>query len=227
MRTVADIVRELVLESPYLEEGLVDGIINLSALARRLRPRVEGELLKEVSEGALVMALKRLAPRMRERTPRGRTFASYLKDLTVRSDLAETTFLKSDTLPEKQRQLLLEAHQGAHEFVTFTRGTLEVTAIFDAALGPAVDRVFAGETVVARLDGLSAVTIRLTGDAVHATGIYYQVLRRLALRDINVVEVVSTYTELTIILCRDQLDRAFAILLGAAGPPARRAVRAP
>ncbi len=216
MRTVADVVRRVVVESPFLEEGLADGIVNLSALARQLRPRVEAELAKEVTEGALVMALKRLIPTLRERAAPGRGLGSYLKDLTVRSNLAEITFLKSNTLPEKQRQLLLEAQQGAHEFVTFTRGTYEVTAIFDSALGGAAERIFGGETVVARIDRLSAITIRLTTDSVHATGVYYEVLKQLAMRGINVVEVVSTYTELTLILERDHVDRAFSILLGVA-----------
>jgi hypothetical protein len=213
---VADVMRELVFESPFLEDGLAQGIVNLSALARQLRPRVEAELVKEVSEGALVMALRRLTPEIRERAAPGHGLGSHIRDLTVRSNLSEITFVKSNTMPEKQRQLLLEAQQGAYEFVTFTRGTWEVTAIFDSALGPAVERIFAGETVISRLDGVSAVAIRLATDTVDTSGVYYEVLKQLAMRDINVIEVVSTYTEFTIILERDQVDRAFSILLEAA-----------
>jgi hypothetical protein len=216
MRSVADALEDIVLEQPFLEQGLAQGIINLSALARSLRPQVEAELMKEISDGALVMALKRLSPALAGRAgPPGRLKA-FLKDITVRSNLSEITFLKSDTLPEKQRQLLLEAQQGAHEFVTFTRGTIEVTAIIESGLRDAADRIFTGETVVARLDRLSAITMRLPTDNVETSGLYYEVLKQLAMRDITVVEVVSTYTELTLILGRDQVDRAFSILLGAA-----------
>jgi hypothetical protein len=216
MRTVADVVRQVVLESPFLEDGLARGILNLSALARELRPRVEDELVKEVSEGSLVMALKRLAPGLRRRARPECGIGSYLRDLTVRSNLSEITFLKSQTLPGKQRELLTAAQRGAQEFVTFTRGSFEVTAIFDSSLGAAAEAIFEGETVVARLDRLAAITIRLAAETVETSGVYYQVLKHLAIRDINVVEVVSTYTELTIILQRDQVDRAFSILLGVA-----------
>jgi hypothetical protein len=215
MRAIADVVRQLVSESPFLEDGLARGIINLSALARELRPRVEAELVKEIGEGALVMALKRLTPKIREQVGVRRGLPSFLKDLTVRSDLSEITFVKSQTLPAKQRELLAEAQRGAHEFVTFTRGSFEVTAIFDSSLREAADRIFAGETVVSRLDDLAAITIRLAAETVETCGVYYEVLKRLAMWNINLVEVVSTYTELTVILDRDQVDRAFSILLAA------------
>ena len=91
---------------------------------------------------------------------------------------------------------------GGNQFVTFTQGVLEVTAIFDAALLPAAERIFAEETVLARLERLAAITIRLAPETVHTPGVHYAVLKQLAMRDINVVEVVSTYTELTIILER-------------------------
>jgi hypothetical protein len=216
MRSVADVLEEIVLEQPFLEEGLAEGIVNLSALARRLRPRVESELMKEVSDGALVMALKRLVPTLEERGGPLGGLQAFLKDMTVRSNLAEITFLTSDTLPEKQRRLLHAAQQGAHEFVTFTRGTFEVTAIIESGLMAAAEEIFAGETIVARLDNLAAISIRLAPETVNTPGVHYSVLKLLAMRAINMVEVVGTYTELTLILEREQVDRAFSILHAAA-----------
>jgi hypothetical protein len=172
--------------------------------------------MKEVSDGALVMALKRLSPTLSGRAGPPGGLPAFLRDLTVRSNLSEITFLKSDTLLERQRQLLLEAQQRAHEFVTFTRGTFEVTAIIDTALLPAAERIFAGETLVARLENLAAISIRLAPETVDTPGVHYSVLKLLAMHSINMVEVVGTYTELTLILEREQVDRAFSILHAAA-----------
>jgi len=216
MKSVADVLEEIVCEQPFLEDSLARGVVNLSALARSLRPQVEAELMKEVSDGALVMALKRLSPTLGRRAGPPGGLKPFIRDITVRSNLSEITFLKSDTLPEKQRQLLLEAQQGSHEFVTFTRGNFEVTAIFESGLRTAADRIFEGENVVARLDRLAAITIRLPAANVETAGLYYEVLKQLAMRNITVVEVVSTYTELTLILERELVDRAFSILLAAA-----------
>jgi hypothetical protein len=218
MRTVADVLEDIVLDSPFLEEGIAEGIINLSALARRLRPRVEAELMKPVSDGALVMALKRMSPELGRRAGPPGGLKAYLRDLTVRSDLCELTFLRSETLLDRQQQLLTEVRERRDQFVTFTQGVVEVTAIFDSSLLEAAESIFAGETVLSSLDGLAAITIRLAPETVHTPGVHYAVLKQLAMRGINMVEVVSTYTELTIILERDHVDRAFSVLLDAASP---------
>jgi hypothetical protein len=37
-------------------------------------------------------------------------------------------------------------------------------------------------------------------------------MKQLAFHDLNVVEVVSTYRELTFVLAKDDVDRAFTVL---------------
>lgn len=43
-------------------------------------------------------------------------------------------------------------------------------------------------------------------------GVYYSILKQLMWGGINVVELVSTYTELILVLEKRHVDRAFAIL---------------
>jgi hypothetical protein len=218
MKSVADVLQTIVADSPFLEDGLAEGIINLSALARKLKPRVEAELMKEVSDAALVMALRRLGPELERQTRPAGGLRHHLQDLTVRSNLCELTFLKSDTLLERQGRMLAEVAGRPDRFVTFTRGVFEVTTIFDSILLDVAEKIFSGETLVSRLENLAGITIRLTPETVYTPGVHYSILKQLALRGINVVEEVSTYTEYTIILERDLVDRAFSILLEFASP---------
>ena len=214
MRTVADVVYEQIIKTPYLEGVLAEGLVNLSALARKLRPEVEDALMKPVTIGALVMALRRMEPRLRRWSSDGRGPLRHLRDLTVRSDLIELVFLHSEQLLACQGELLRAVRMRTHRFITFTQGVFEVNVILDAELAPIADRIFAGAEVLARLSGLSAITIRLDEESVNTPGVHYSILKQLAMRDINVIEVVSTYTELTIILEREQVDRAFSVFMG-------------
>ncbi len=66
--------------------------------------------------------------------------------------------------------------------------------------------------MVARLHNLSAIVIRLSRSTVGTPGVYYAILKRLAWQNLNVVDVVSTYTEFTIIVANEQVDQAFAAL---------------
>ena len=94
------------LARPFFDRHWRRAIVNHSALARRIRPLVERALLKRVSDVAVMMALKRLAPRLARlphAAPRG---TGRFGELTVRSHLMEWTFHQSSTIRAKQRRLL-------------------------------------------------------------------------------------------------------------------------
>jgi hypothetical protein len=84
-----------------------------------------------------------------------------------------------------------------------------------AALFPREQRS-ATERLVTRLDDLAALTVRLSPDTVQTPVVYYLLLKQLALNAFNVVEVVSTSTELTVVVEQQHVDRAFSVLLKAA-----------
>jgi len=212
MVTISDALARIVSRTPFLEEGLASGIINLSALARVLRPRIEAGLVKDVGDAALVMALKRISDRLKKRRPRPGEMAKYVSDITVRSHLSEYTFQNSETLLPRQIRLLQEIRGRNDRFITFSSGASETTAIVSSDLDGAMRRIFKEEKLLCRYGGLSAIILRLTPQTVSAPGIYYLVLKLLAWEDINVIEVVSTYTEFVILLDDAYIDRAFSLL---------------
>jgi len=212
MIATASVVETLVRESPLLEEGLATGVLNLSALARRMRPEVERALRREVSDAAVMMALKRLAPRVEARDRAVVKLLRQMRDLTVRSNLVEFTFRSSPTLLERQRDLLQAIAKEQDAFLTATQGMFEVTLIASARLQDRIESVFRSERLVSRLGDLSAIVIPLPPKSVKTPGVHYTLLKQLAFHDLNVVEVVSTYSELTIVLAKEEVDRAFSIL---------------
>jgi hypothetical protein len=213
MQTVADEIERIVMTHPFLEEGLSRGLINCSALARAIQPQVEQALFKDVSESAILMALKRLSAKMSGRGIRFETVLKEMGDLTVRSNLAEFTYLRSLTIMEKQKILLNRIADPSQAFLTFTQGVFETTLIVSAGLADLVEEVFFEEKPLSRLDDLSAIVIKLPAASVSTPGVHYAILKQLAWKNINVVEVVSTYTELTVVLDKDQVDLAFSVLM--------------
>lgn len=212
MITVAAAVENIVRGSPVLEEGLVSGILNLSAVARAIRPQVEAEARKPVGEGAVIVALSRLSGRLARKASTPKKVGRQIQDVTVRSDITEFTFQHSPTILRCQTALLAEVRGEGHAFVTFTHGVHEMTVMVNAGLEPLVERVFEKERRVARLQNLAAVGIHYTPRIVDMPGVYYSILKQLMWGGINVVELVSTYTELTIVLEKRDVDRAFSIL---------------
>jgi aspartokinase len=110
-------------------------------------------------------------------------------------------------------RLLDEIKSSGDFFVTITQGVHETTTIVNSSLKKRLEEIFRGETLVKKIDDLAAITIRLTGEMVYLPGVHYNILKQLAWHNINVIEVVSTYTEFNIILQKKEVDTSFSILL--------------
>lgn len=100
MKTVAASVEHYIKTKPFLQTALSQGIINLTSLARIIRKEIQEENSnREVRNGAIVMALKRLSVDMEFRsTHRIVKVLKNIGDITVRSNLTDYTYLASQTL---------------------------------------------------------------------------------------------------------------------------------
>ena len=136
MITIAEITESLIRKSPFLEEALSDGLINVSSLARMLKPDIEKKLQKPIKEGAIVMAINRISPSKQLKVKRVlNTFIQGLGDFTVRSNLSTYTFKNSPTLFTKQAKILQMASERKDLFCTISQGINESTVTVSNASG--------------------------------------------------------------------------------------------
>jgi hypothetical protein len=214
MFTIAEVVTELISKKPFLEEGLSSGLINLSALARELQPSIEKRLYKDVQLGAIVMALKRLGVKNSPQIGSNELeqVVSSLGDMTVRSNIVEYTFANSSTLADQQTKLMHQASLHPNSFLTVTDGVFETTFFASANLKSAIEEHMTGEKVKNQASNLSSITIIIPEAATDIPGVYYSILKKLAWNGINFIEVVSSFTELTIFMRSEDIDRAFWVL---------------
>lgn len=213
MIKVSEVVGQLIQRSPFLREAMAEGLINASALARKLQPRVSALLQKEVQQGAILMAIKRLpheAPALS--TQQLRDFLRKLTDLSVRSNLVDYTFRHSDTLLRRQSTLLGIISDHPNAFYTFSRGISETTILITEELAAPLEELFAGEALLDKRSDLAAITLMLPEENRSLYGVYYAILKVLAWEGINLVELISTSNEFTVIVRQDDLKDAFRVL---------------
>ncbi len=213
MLSITNKVEQLVAESPFLTEGIAMGLINLSELARQLRPQLESDLWKPVGQAAVVMALRRISDRLPQQGMSPPiVLAPRLGELTTRGDLSISTYRLSDNSNECQRQLLALAEPYAGNFVTVTRGVHEVLVVCSGPLTHLVEQAFAAERLLARVQNLTALTVRMNPETRGTPGVYHAVLKKLAWDKISVVNMMCTFSELTILLEQSQTGAAFSVL---------------
>ncbi|MBW6497578.1 MAG: aspartate kinase [Bacteroidales bacterium] len=212
--TIANAINKIIGQSPFLEEALSEGLINVSSLARQLLPEVERLTKKKVQESAIIMAIHRRPAGQSFRISKGiKTFMNELGDIIVRSGLSDHTFENSQTINTCQRQLMEAVSQDKEAFCTISQGIYETTIVASNSLDEKITEIFSSEKRLAQKGGLSSVTIRLPKNNTEVSGVYYFLLKNLAWAGINVCEIISTSNEVSIIVSEQDVPRAFPILM--------------
>jgi len=210
MKTISSVVEEYIKKKPFLQSALAQGIINLTSLSRIVKPDIEVELGKDVRNGAIVMALKRLSDDLEFRaTHKIVKVLKNIGEITVRSSLTDFTFIVSDTILAQQAKLLVEVNVNQDVFYTSSRGVNELNIVLSNSMDEVVERLFKAEKCTQKAKNLSSITVKLPAENVSVPGIYYFIFQRLAWEGIVLYEVVSTTNEFTILVNDDQVDVAF------------------
>src|SRR3989338_2192302 len=206
MASIASIVERLVREKPSLEYSLKIGVISYMRLARYLHPEVEREIGREAAVPAILMALQRMGS---AHVKHEGEHAYRIKNLSTRGGMADISIAKSARVKEivGKVQEVMEAERG--ESANFVHGNNELTMIFSSSKFREVKGILKGEKIREEIGGLPQLSILFDEKRADTPGLIALILKELAWREINVVEVVSTYTELGIIVREDDIVDAY------------------
>ena len=213
MKTVSSIVENYIKTKPFLLNALSLGIINLTSLSRNIMSELENEFGKEVKQGAIVMALKRLTEELDFKlNHKINKVIKNIGEITVRSELTDYTFAASETVLNKQADLITDINSHSDIFYTSSRGVNETNIVVSSSVNHLVDKHFANEKLIQKLENLASITVKLPKENTVIPGIYYFIFQRLAWEGIIINEVISTSNEFTILVSDDEVDIAFRVI---------------
>lgn len=207
MYSISQALDDIIMSKPYFSELLERDLLNITQLARQLRPEIEDRCMKKTSVEAIAMAIRR-APKPRP-SPKLSDFFKQSPDIMVRSQLCELTVKRHANL-NKIHKLLDKSAALEGQFFTITQGIFEDTIIVSRQFRSQVIQLFGKEDIIAEFDNLAAVTVRLKPAIVSTPGVYHLILKSLFLEGINVVEVVSTYLEFSILVEEKNTEHTFS-----------------
>ncbi len=210
---ISQAVNYLINRKPFIAEALKDNIINYAALADHLKPEIEYLIGKPIKEGAIIMALRRYEsvsdPLFTKKLD---GLIKKIGDIIVRSNLVDYTFRNSESLIKRQQNLLKFIHEQKDFFYTISQGIYETTFILSESIRNDIPVIFEGEKLISNSANLSAITLKLPTENIKQPGLYYFIFRKLAWEGINILEVVSTSNEFTILLDDNDIDKAFMVI---------------
>lgn len=211
MVTVAHLVKKIIEQKPFLQEALSKGIVNNAALAQQLLPEIEMELQKKIKFSAVNMAIRRLSEHV------GRTFITTAKFtgesyVVARSHLVEIVVYNRENIQPLLAKVYSVVDLKRGDFLTITQGIYETMLITNAKYEGKIVRLFPKIILRKVIRNLSSLTINISEQSVHTIGLFYLVTRALNWENINIIDIVSTFTEMTFIVSERDSARAFTIL---------------
>lgn len=211
MVTIAHLVEKLIEQKPFLQEALSRGIVNNAALAEELIPQVEKELKKKVKFSAVNMAIRRFGERLSKTLSEKQKF-DKTADIIIRSNLVIVDLYRSEGIHKYTKELyeLVDFRKG--DFLTITEGLHEVMVITNDKYEMKAADIFPEKFVKKKIKNLGSLTIRVPMEAIETPGLFFMLTRALAWENINIIEIVSTLTEMTFIMNEDDIPRAFDTL---------------
>lgn len=215
MPTVAHLVQKYVRSLPHLEQFVERDLVSFHRLARYLLPQIEAELGHKADEGAVVMALSRLREKMGERKQEQKKAKGWDDiQLSLQSGAIEIDLQKS---PGAQKRITdiqaLVAKKGDNLF-SIVQSQDEITIIASEKHEKEFVKMLHGSGIhILHVEkNLSLLYLRFPQDILYQPGFFDRVLRELAWENINVFEVVSTLSELVLVLKEDDAARAYDVL---------------
>jgi hypothetical protein len=218
MKKISDAVKEIVRKKPFIENGIEEGIINYSALSNYIKKDVEEILLKEVNAGAIQMSLRRMQLLTEKiNSNRLNLILKNIGDVTIRTNLIDSTYRNSKTLIDSQQLLLEQEKKNNDFFFTFAQGVSESTMILNESAENKLLDLFKKEKLITRNIGLASITIKLPQENIKVSGLYFHFFKLLAWDNINVCQVISTANEFTIIVDNKDAKKAINVLMSLKG----------
>ncbi|TSC58813.1 MAG: hypothetical protein Greene041619_359 [Candidatus Peregrinibacteria bacterium Greene0416_19] len=211
MITVARAVERALEDHPLSGQAMQAGIVNYSALARELKPVVESILLQPVSEGAVTIALKRQAVRLRKRPPPP-LLRHPVRNIALRSGLTAFIYQNSPRLQDIHRRLIDATGHGDDAFIHFAQGSRESSFLVSDNLLPVLRKLTTREAQTACYPDLTAIGVRMPPEVMTLPGVFAPFVQALGWKEVSIYQIVSHFTEITFIVSDADADRALRVI---------------
>lgn len=191
-----------------------EGLLNLNAYAKQIHHQVEELTMKDVQLGTIVVALSRISNEIKKQESIQPPV--MLNGLSVVSPLCDITYEKTVTTSALAHSLPHRTDKSAKEVLIVTESVSEVTIIASERYRNEIkEHMSASEK--AEFSNLSGILVSFSGHYTAVPNTLYSLFSALAIHRINIIEVVSTYSELLFVVETEKMNQvieSFQPLLG-------------
>ena len=208
MVTIAHLINKKMKDLPFIHEAMDKNIINFGGLAELLKPEVEKELNKKVKGSAVSMALRRFHDQNKSLKLKKIKLTEEL-DLVVKSNLFEVSIQKSPSIFKILGKIYELINFDLGDTLNTIQGNSEVLIISNTKYKKEILRILSKEKIKLINENLAALSMKIPESSISNPGFFFLITKILSWENINIVDMVNTATELTIILNKEDVTKAY------------------
>jgi len=209
MVTISKAVRDVLDRKVFYREAIGQDIISYNLLAKKLKQDVEAEIGKIVKHSAIIMALRRQSEDIKKlnKKPSFRYSIS-----TIKTDLFYVVLEYSPNLLDKLRNIcsLIDFKKGG--ILNVIQGNFELAIITNIKYKEDVLDLLYDEKVLETIDDLVSLSLTYSKEFLFTPGTLYDILRFVAWENINIIDIIITQTELSLIINKKDLMTCYQTL---------------
>ena len=210
MISIKECVDVIVSDNLFLEDSLYNEYLNLSSFALYILPRVEQMTKKEVTIWSIKIALSRISKEKQKSIPYKRICSDNIFVKKNISLISLNNTINSNKLISKLHSINLWEDKNYFWVIQWVN---EIDIIYSKNLKSWIEDILCNHNVKLKIDNLWAIWIHLDEELLNTMWVIYNLTKKLAFYNINIVNILSTYTEIVFVIKEKDIKKAFEVLV--------------
>lgn len=209
MITVSKTVLFLLQQDDVAREACINGVLNFSAYAEKIQKDVEYKTIKKVNKGTIVVSLSRIAKNKLQMLPSLKPRVS-IHNLGLRSPLYILIYDKTSDI-QRRVSTLNPFLVAPTDIFSITEGSAEVVVSCSENSRDFIKKHI-GILPKKEVENAAAITAQFTEEQSNTPNILHTLFSALAYKRINLIYVVSAYTEISFLVSKKYMDETIKTL---------------
>jgi len=209
MISIQQALKEIISDSPFLEDGIYNWYINFSSFSEYIKPRIEQITKKKVTISSIKMWLTKYSKNAKK-TIKYKNFNT--EDFYIKKNI-EILYLEKN---KKTLELIKNIYNNdfkKENYLAIISWWKEISIIFDSKIKNDLENFIQKKDIKIHLENLSLIWMYFDEEKINENWLIYTLVKKLNFNQINLIELVSNFTEIAFIVEKKDLKKSLEVLV--------------
>ena len=210
--TIMDVTKQILSNYPYMDEFLMDGCANYSAVAEKIMPKIKEQLgRKNIQKEAIIMSVIRYTKSLEARKISSDILTTVANsNITLKTDIMYLNIPKSIENLRIVEKFYQKIHWEEGELLFVVQGLSEISVVIDKTNYAQLKKMLGEQPVVLSFP-LSSIIIMHSLSEITCPGFIHYVMKPVALAGIS-IELLTLMRDTIFVVDQKNSSRAFELL---------------